>query len=162
MNNGRVIKIDEGCFNKLPMFYNNVASGTFKRTALKGIQQVSQLSLLFFSKENIDILQKYIRYNVWILSNKKHIIGRQSDIELEIVMRSMYLQHSRNLNCKIIDQIKNLNKLVVDWCAPKIYSEVQQYIGYLYDVQQLPMPIDRPVNISNKGSKTLKSVTTTF
>ena len=62
MNNGRVIKIDEGCFNKLPMFYNNVASGTFKHTALKGIQQNSQLSLLFFSKENIDILQKQLRY----------------------------------------------------------------------------------------------------
>ena len=162
MYNGRVVNINETKFDKLPMFTDDVANNKFKYNALKGIQTPSSLSLLFFSKENIDIIQKIIRYTVWKLSNEKYVIDRQSDTELEIVMRSMYLQHSRNLQCKLNDQIKKLNKLVIDWCAPKIFIQVQQYLGYIHDVENLPMPIDRPTNISNKGAKVLKSVTTTF
>ena len=162
MDNGRVVNINDTKYDKLPMFKGDVADKRFKYNALQGIQTPSSLSLLFFSKENIDIIQKIIRYNVWKLSQEKYIIDRQSDTELEIVMRSMYLQHSRNLNCKLNEQIKKLNQLVIDWCAPRILIQVQQYIGYIHDVENLPMPIDRPTNISNKGSKVLKSVTTTF
>jgi len=162
MDNGRVININDTKFEKMPMFLGDVANSKFKYNALKGIQTPSPLSLLFFSKENIDIIQKIIRYDVWKFSNEKYVIDRQSDTELEIVMRSMYLQHSRNLQCKLNEQIRKLNKLVTDWTAPKIFIQVQQYFGYIHDVENLPMPIDRPTNISNKGSKVLKSVTTTF
>ena len=161
-NNGRVVDINNTSFEKLPMFLGDVANNKFKYNALKGIQTPSPLSLLFFSKDNIDIIQQIIRHSVWKFSNETHIIDRQSDTELEIIMRSIYLQHSQSLQCKLNEQIRKLNKLVTDWAAPKIFVQIQQYIGYLHDVEHLPMPIDRPTNISNKGSKVLKSVTTTF
>ena len=77
-------------------------------------------------------------------------------------MRSIFLQHSPNLNYGITQQIEYLNNLVTEWCVPKIYVEVQQYYGYLNDIQNLPMPIDRPINLSAKGTKITRSITTTF
>ena len=162
MNNGRVVYINNESFGKMPLFTGNKTTCNFKKTALQGIQTASPLSLLYFSQENIEIVQELLRYTVWILSDKKYVIDKQSPIELEIVMRSMFLQHSKNLPCKFNEQIKNLNQLVVNWCAPRILSEVEQYIGYIQDVQNLPMPIDRPSNLSNKGTKVLRSVTDTF
>jgi hypothetical protein len=110
----------------------------------------------------MDIIQNMIRYEVWNKTEQKNIIDKQSDIELQIIMRSIYLQHSPNLPNKIKEQIKYLNELVRDWCTEQIIPEVQQYYGYMKEVEYMPMPIDLPLNLSSKGSRTLRSVTTTF
>lgn len=157
--NGRVDIIN----NQLsPSDYNNSLytegnnpNAVFHNEALKGIQTESILSRSFFSDRNIDIIQNNIRYTVYKESNKKHIIGRQSDIQLQIVMRSIYLQYSKNLNTDIREQIMELNSMVVNYCVPKILSEIQQYIGYKQDISKLPDPIDRSLNLSVKGTKTL-------
>ena len=60
----------------------------------------------------MDIIQNNIRYTVYVKTNKKHIIDKQSDIELQIIMRSMYLQHSPNLEYNYKEQLEYLNKLV--------------------------------------------------
>jgi hypothetical protein len=39
---------------------------------------------------------------------------------------------------------------------------VEQYLGYLDAVQKLPNPLPLPENLSSAGTKTLRSVTTTF
>ena len=77
-------------------------------------------------------------------------------------MRSIYLQHSPNLQCHIGQQIQFLNNLVVQWCYPKIINEASQYIGYVKSVEKLPVPLEHPKNLSSAGSRTLKSVTSTF
>ena len=77
-------------------------------------------------------------------------------------MRSMFLQFCPNLPDKITQQINYLNTKVVEWCTPKIISEIEQYIGYVNAVEYLPVPLNRPINMSAKGEKLLKSVTTTF
>ncbi len=134
----------------------------FQVEALYGIQETSQLNHTFFSKANLDIIQNQIRYGVYVNTNKKHIIDRQSDVELEIIMRSIYLQHSPNLPNKIKEQIEYLNGLVVNWCVGTIIPELEQYVGYLKEIEYMPMPIDLPLNLSSKGSRSLRSVTTTF
>ena len=161
--NGRVVDITKQHYNKLPPFTNNNNNNnSFKNEALKGIQQDSTLSFLFFSNDNMSTVQKLIRYHVWLQSSKKWIIGDQSAIELEIVMRSIYLQYSENLNCKFREQINKLNSLVTNYCVSNVLAEVQQYLGYLDNVQNLPNPIPLPQNLSTSGTKTLRSVTTTF
>ena len=55
-----------------------------------------------------------------------------------------------------------LNAIVIEQSVPRIMSQVAQYFGYLHDVQHLPIPIDLPKNLSNKGTKLLNSVTSTF
>jgi hypothetical protein len=134
----------------------------FQVEALYGIQETSLLNQLFFCKKNMNIIQDMIRFNVYEKSDKKFIIDRQSDIELEIIMRSIYLQHSPNLPDKIKEQLRYLNNLVSNWCVEQIIPEVQQYNGYIKEIEYMPLPIDLPLNLSSKGSRSLRSVTTTF
>ena len=159
--NGRVITTGQN-LKDLQMIENNETQKNFQTEALYGIQERTQLNELFFSKANMEIIQNKIRYQVYINTEKKHIIGKQSDVELEIIMRSTYLQHSPNLPNQITEQIKYLNELVTNWCVEKIIPEVYQYMGYLKEVEYMPVPLEHPVNLSSKGTKNLRSVTTTF
>ena len=163
--NGRVINVNEKIVKDIKM-YENLNKNDVKKNcqveSLYGIQEPSLLNKLFLSRKNLDIIQNNIRYNVYLKSGKKYIIGRQSDVELQIVMRSMYLQFSPNLEHNITEQIKYLNKLVTDWSTEKIIPQVEQHVGFIQEVQYQPMPIDLPVNLSQRGTKTLRSVTTTF
>jgi hypothetical protein len=160
--NGRVIMNNTQNVKDMNMIEGNKPNNNFQVESLYGIQETSKLNQLFFSKKNMDIIQNNIRYTVYVKTNKKHIIDKQSDIELQIIMRSMYLQHSPNLEYNYKEQLEYLNKLVVDWCVEKIIPQLEQYIGYLKEVEYMPMPIDLPVNLSSKGSRTLRSVTSTF
>ena len=76
-SNGRVIGLHES-FPSIPMFTeNNNNKNKFKDGALKGIQEDSVLSQIYFSKSNMNILQNQIRFYVFKHSNGKHIIDRQ-------------------------------------------------------------------------------------
>ena len=155
MNNTQNVK-------DMNMIEGNKPNNNFQVESLYGIQETSKLNQLFFSKKNMDIIQNNIRYTVYVKTNKRHIIDKQSDIELQIIMRSTYLQYSPNLEYNYKEQIEYLNKLVVDWSVEQIIPQLEQYIGYLKEVEYMPMPIDLPVNLSSKGSRTLRSVTSTF
>jgi hypothetical protein len=160
--NGRVTTTSDNLKDIKMIDRSNEKMNNFQVEALYGIQETSQLNYLFFSKKNLENIQNMIRYNVYLKSDNKHIIDKQSDIEIEIIMRSIYLQHSPNLPNKITEQISYLNKLVSDWCVEQILPEINQYIGYIKEIEYMPVPIDLPLNLSSKGSRTLKSVTTTF
>jgi len=161
--NGRVVEVLEDKYKTFPMFTdNNNKNNTFKNEALKGIQIESPLSNLFFSNVNMKQIQDEIRYNVWLRSDKKHVIDNQDTLELQLVMRAMYLQYSKNKDCEFREQVAELNKLVLEYCVPRILAEVEQYLGYLDDIQKQPEPIPLPENLSAKGTKSLRSITTTF
>lgn len=160
--NGRVVTNNNQPVKDMNMIEGDKTNNNFQVESLYGIQETSKLNQLFFSKRNMDIIQNGIRYTVYIKTDKKHIIDKQSDIELQIIMRSMYLQHSPNLDYNFKEQIEYLNKLVIDWSVAHIVPQLEQYVGYLKEVEYMPMPIDLPVNLSSKGSRTLRSVTTTF
>ena len=159
--NGRVITTNKD-LKDLNMIENNTTQNNFQSEALYGIQEQTQLNQLYFSKANMSIIQNKIRYQVYLNTEKKHVIDNQSDVELEIIMRSIYLQHSPNLPDQIKEQIKYLNQLVTNWCVEKIIPEIYQYMGYLKEVEYMPVPLEHPVNLSSKGTKNLRSVTTTF
>jgi len=160
--NGRVILNNKQDVKDINMIEGNKPNNNFQVESLYGIQETSKLNQLFFSKRNMEIIQNNIRYTVYTKTNKKHIIDKQSDIELQIIMRSIYLQHSTNLEYKYKEQIEYLNSLVMNWCVEHIIPQLEQYVGYLKEVEYMPSPIDLPVNLSSKGSRTLRSVTTTF
>lgn len=165
--NGRVINLNNKNNKNLNFLDNsnmvvNNKNDKFKFNVLKGIQSKSRLSMIYFSQYHIDQLNDKIRYNVWLKSDKKIVISRQNELELMIIMRAMFLQHSRNLDYNIAEQVQELDDLIIRKFVPKLISEVLQYKGYINDIEYLPVPIDRPVNLSSKGTKILKSVTTTF
>ena len=71
-------------------------------------------------------------------------------------MRSMYFQYGKNLNHNIIEQIKELNTLVIRWSVDEIIKNIKQYIEYKKSISTLPMPMERAVLPSQKGTKTLE------
>lgn len=135
---------------------DNRPNNSYSKEAMKSIFSTNQVSIVFFSQLNVDMLQEGIRYGVYKKSCKKFIIDRQSPTELRLVMRSIYLQWSKNRQYGIIDQVKELNKIVLDFCIPRILQEIYIYSRYTKDINQLPPPISRGEYVSSKGSKTLE------
>ena len=124
------------------------------RDALNGNLINNTLSNLFFSAENITILQNGIRKGVYDNSQGNYLIDNQDYDVLKTIMRGIYLQYSANMETNITEQITSLNKLVLDFCIPKIVKEAQSYMIYRKDVSTIPDPISRPV--LTQYSKTLQ------
>lgn len=160
--NGRVVNIDKVNYNSMNMTTNDykIENKNYTSKAVNNIQQSTDLSNLYFSEENINNIQNQIRFNVY--KSTGQIIGRQSDTELKIIMRSYYLQYGKNDPNNLKEQILELNSFVLNYSTPKIIDELKQHLGYIQDIQNLPMPLERPMNMSSAGTKFLKSVTTTF
>jgi hypothetical protein len=109
------------------------------------------LSRTFFSNDNVERLQRQIISRIYTETSKQ--IGKQSYQELQIIMKSMYLQYSKNLNTDIEGQVVLLNKYVVDDCVHTIKGNVSQYEYYLKDITS-PIPVrTHPQSSSNKGYK---------
>lgn len=115
------------------------------RGAMTGNWYDTSLSNTFFSGRNIQIIQNGIRAGVYNRSNGQYIVGQQSRDELLIVMRSIFLQHSKNLPNKIKEQIEHLNNMVLDYAIYQVYGEAQGYMKYKYDASNMYEPIARPV-----------------
>lgn len=140
--------------------YSQENKKNYASKALAGIQEVSPFSYLFFSSQNIDALQKLIRYNVYIHTDKKHVIGYQNETELVIIMRAIYLQYSKVPAHQSLykAEIERLNAAVVTQLLPDLVSNVKQYVGYIRDSSRPYMPMNRGMNSSIKGEKHLRSV----
>ena len=119
---------------------------TSYRQALTGNWENNMVSNVYFSADNIQIIQNGIRAGVYKKSNKRFIIGPQDLDTLKIIMRSIFLQHSSNLPTHITQQIIALNKLVTDYCIPQLCGECDAYTKYKNDVSTLSVPLQRPVS----------------
>jgi len=120
--------------------------------ALQGTWIDSTLSLVFFCKENIKILQNAIKKGVYDKSNKQYIIGDQNCDELKIIMRSIYLQNTNNLPYNITNQITALNNLVLNYCVKQVYNEAVGYMKYKHDVSTMYTIPNLPTNTSSKNN----------
>lgn len=140
--------------------YAQQSKKNYASKALAGIQEVSPFSYLYFSSQNILSLQKLIRYNVYIHTNKEHVIGYQNETELVIIMRAIYLQYAKVPEHQSLykNEIERLNAAVVTQLLPDLVSNVKQYVGYIRDSSRTAVPLDRGMNSSIKGEKNLRSV----
>ena len=131
-------------YDKIPV--NQCA--TF-RNPTEGLWNNTDLSNAFFSQHNIRIIQNGIRAGVYHKSNGQYTIGQQDCDSLKIIMRSVFLQYSANQPNNIPQQIKELNKIVLNYCIQQVYSEAQGYMKYIDDASTLVVPIAHPVQASN-------------
>jgi len=114
------------------------------RNPLSGIWEDNLLSKVFFSSENVQILQNGIRAGVYEMSEKKFVIAPQNVDTLKIVMRSIYLQYSEHREHDITGQIERLNRLVLNYCIPTVFSEAVGYQKYRLDQSTLVVPLELP------------------
>jgi hypothetical protein len=114
--------------------------------AVAGTWESSLLSQLFFSAENIQIIQHELRLGVYKSSQNKIVIPPQNIDNLKIIMRSIYLQYAEHKEDDITGQIERLNKLVLDYAIPSVYGAAMGYMKYCQDQSTLVVPLELPRN----------------
>jgi len=153
-NNGR---IDGVGVKYIPSFHSNQDNeksiyNNFASESVKGNFDQTEFSRFYFSEQNVTNLQRQIKATVYKLSQGKFIIDNQSDNALKTVMRSYFLQYKISTNKRTITQINEVNNKVIKWCADEIFSNLLQYDQYKKDINTLPQNINRPLNMSIKGT----------
>merc|ERR1712166_1176849 len=91
---------------------------------------ISLLIDIFFSKENINLINKQLVLTVYKKSNKQYRIPFQKKEDMMVVMRFVYDKDAKHLPFKIKEQIKELNCSVVNEILPNILTQVEQNITY--------------------------------
>lgn len=130
--------------------------------AIGGLQmENTKVSLVFFSDDNIKRIQKEIKNKVFELSKGKFKLEVDQDHDdLLIAMRYIYIEHSRNLPTHIVKQVKILNKELLNYIIPDIITNIKQTYSYLKEISSPINPHNHPINVNNKGRKTLPSIDT--
>jgi hypothetical protein len=149
--NGRIFISPDEAVAPYELFKNSNKPQQTDTSIISNIVVPNALSRTYFSNDNIERLQLQIIDSVYNSCQKK--ISRQSYQELQIIMKSIYLQYGRNLPYDIEGQVATLNKYVVDECARIIVPNVLQYNKYMDDITS-PIPV-MPLaqNVSNRGYK---------
>ena len=155
--NGRVNIIGHNNVDRFLLYETpKVKKSTEFKNALVGHFEQSLLSKSFFSADNVDLLQKSIIVGVMKKSNGLYKIGYQDEDVLKIIMRAMYLQHSKNLNDNVTSQINELNSFVINYAVPQICSEAESYIKYKQHVSNIADPIDLPKSSYHSNTLVMK------
>ncbi len=124
--------------------------------SLYGIMESSVPARVFFSEKNINNIQQKIINSVFNESQGKIKIGRQSDSELKIVMRSIFLQYGQNLNSRIQEQIAQLNKLVLNYCVENVLVGAIGHVNYIRELNKTQDVMERPQSVNIKGVNSLE------
>ena len=103
------------------------------RDALTGLIEENILSKVYFSSDNIQIVQNGLRAGVYQMSNNKYVVAPQNIDTLKIIMRSIYLQFADHSETDIKKEATRLNKLVLEYAVPNVFGEVEGYIKYCKD-----------------------------
>ena len=109
------------------------------------------LNTLFFSRFNVNILQRGIRQD---FKNKTGIaIDYQNEDDLYAIMRVVFINNAGDHEYRVNEQVKNMNSIVINTAVSQIQSGVSQYMGYIHDMDRGLEPINAPVNTSTVGNK---------
>ena len=146
--NGRVNLMEEKTMNHENAFLLHdripIKSNDYN-DALQGELHDTTLSKAYFSKENQEIIQNGLRKGVYDMSKEKYLIDRQDPNVIQMVMRSVFLEHANfNVN-NIPSQIQAINALVLNYFVPKVFGEVEGYMKYKRDISTIAQPMEHPV-----------------
>lgn len=120
-----------------------------------------ELTSLFYSIENQDIIQRQIVLEVF--KHRKVRIGYQSPQRLMTLMKYVFEDAMPRVIVKydnMTDMIRHINQIVVNEAVHKngaILSNLDHTLFYLEDISKNPVPIDLPINVNNRGTRTLPS-----
>jgi hypothetical protein len=125
-----------------------------RRELIGTMHKETPLNTVFFSLDNIDLIQKRIYEQVLLMSGNKYHIDRQNDDEVKLVMRSYYLMFGQNNPQAVSEELDDLNGRVVGYCAAKVFSEVDFHMFYRKDIEDFAPPIANPMNVKVFGTRT--------
>ena len=134
------------------------------RDVVRTMVESNPVSDMFFSRINIQHLKKIICRSIYQQSGGKYNPSpeAQSDNDLLLVMRSIYLEHAKHLPEGVKDQVAELNYMVLLDMVPRAISNAQYQLSYIRDSSHRPLHMDRPLFVSSAGTRTNRSITSTF
>jgi len=151
--NGRVILYSGDNYKSYETYQGSNEPQKCFTDSVSRIHTATSLTESYFSRENVDMVQNEIIKRIY--NQTGYVISRQSDTNLQVIMRSIYLQYGKNLPCQIKEQILELNEEVYKECLRIMIPNIKQTIDYRKDLSKLPVTMNRAVNVSSKGTKTL-------
>jgi hypothetical protein len=157
-SNGRVNILGDNVMDSFQLHDKMPVGGSdsYNRTALTGNWESNVLSNTFFSKENMEILQNGIRAGVYEESKTRFLIGKQDEDPLKMIMRSIFLQHAKNLPNQITHQVQELNQMVLDYAIPQVLGEAIGYVKFKNDSSMMYTPMTRPTSTYHNNTLELK------
>jgi hypothetical protein len=143
---------------------NNWATeNSIQKSLLKSVYEPTPIGELFFSVQNINRIQKMIKFEIFKRTSGKYKLEiDQNETDLLVVMRDIYITCCKNLPYKVIHQVKELNHRTIEKIIPDMISIIKQDDTYIKQLDKPIDPIPLPVCVNNKGRISLPSVTTTF
>jgi len=141
-------------------FSDNYCGGA-STLAVGGMQmENTPVSLLYFSDDNMNRIQKQIKREIARLSNGTFKMDvEQDEQDLLLAMRYIFFEYAKNLPKHIVQQVKILNRELLNYIIPDIMTNIKQHYMYLKEISQPIRPLDQPLNVNSKGRRTLPSVT---
>lgn len=115
--------------------------------AIKGEIEDNILAKVFFSKNNIDILQDGLRAGVYKMSEGDFKIPPQNVNNLKIIMRRVYFQYTTHDLTNVKGEIERLNQIILNSIIPEVYNSAVSYNKYRIDQSSLVSPLERPKQI---------------
>lgn len=116
----------------------------------------SPLSETFYSKSNIEYLQKSIIESV--KSATGYTIGRQNDMDLYNLMKKVYTDYVVSDVNDVTPQVSKMNSVVVAQATKTIKSALIADLMYLRDISTLPVPPEVPKSTSLYGLRLSRRV----
>tara|TARA_B110000858_G_C17744187_1_gene446442 strand:+ start:550 stop:933 length:384 start_codon:yes stop_codon:yes gene_type:complete len=114
-------------------------------------QTETPLNSLFFSQQNVNVIQKTMRHKFKGESGLS--IDRQDDRDLFALMRAVFIMYEQNPYGDAVEQVKNINEVVVNKALEQIRTNVSQFMTYVRDMDQPIMPLATPENTSVYGTR---------
>lgn len=99
---------------------------------------------LFTSEYNIDLLQNAIIHCIKLSTDIT--ISKQNERDIFAIMQYVYNTYA-NTTCNesVHDEVRRLNKIVIDEAIVIVKSGILMYMRYLKDASTMPVPLARSV-----------------
>ena len=140
--------------------YFNKMKNILKNNREKNIDGL--LEKAYFSDENIEIIKKQIVLGIYRKSNNDYLVAKQNRQQIITLMKYVFYEYSQHMPFKIKQQIRKLNLKVTEIAVKDLMSHLNMYIAYMNRINGNDVLLERPINVSSAGNRTLPSVTNTF
>lgn len=116
---------------------------------------------MLYSQKNINFLQQKCIETIYYKTNKKYLISPQDENQILQIITNVYNNipvqdyYVTEDNILFKQEISYLNSFILKEITEYVYNSLLNYISYSEFIANGIQPIERPVNVSIKGTKTL-------
>ena len=124
-------------------------------------EHMNPVKAMLFSQKNIDFLQQKCIEEIYYKTNKKYLISPQDYMQVLQIITHVYNDisipnyYATVGSPEFKQEISYLNAFILKELCEYTYNSLLNYISYSEFLANGIQPIDRPTNVSSKGTNTL-------